>query len=122
MSYEGMPTQLTNFDKLAVQVCMLGAGVILALHFVFVETAAQSYRALENMPGVSKIVYTPAFAVASAMLMGFLAYYGTRMRRMYDNQTASNVLFLGIVVAVGCNALLMYGLFAPSANALDGVY
>ena len=122
MSYDGQKTPLTNFDKLAVQICLFGAAIILVLHFVFVETASSSYRALENMPSVSKIVYTPAFAIASAMLMGFLAYYGTRMRRMYDNSTASNVLFMGIVVAIGCNGLLMYGLFAPTAGALDGIY
>ena len=122
MSYGDQRTPLTNFDKLAVRIAMFGAAILVALHMIAVRPARTSYRPMESaLPGISKIVFSVGYTVSMALTMLFLAWYGARMRRLYDNQSASNILFLAICVALGANALLVYGVFAPTAGALDGV-
>ena len=122
MSYDGEDTPLTNFDRLAVHVSWLGAGIVLGVHFVFVDVANRGYRGgLSRLPKLSEVVYSPFFALSSAFLMIFLAYYGSRMRRLYDNRSASNVLFLSILAAIGTNFLQLWALFAPVGGSLTGL-
>ncbi len=120
MSYDGRHTPLTNFDRLAVQICIFGAAIIVGVHFAFVQVAATGYRqGLHALPKLAEVVYSPFFPVSAAFLMLFFAYYGSRMRKLYDNASASNVLFLGIVSAVGTNFLQLYVLFAPAGGSLN---
>ena len=114
------PSKLTNFDKLGVGIALFGAMIVILLRALVVPSAVAMYTPLDHlMPGITKIVYSRGYALASAMLMVFLAWYDTRQRRLFDNNTASVILFLGIVVAVAANALLVYGLYAPAGGAMD---
>ncbi len=114
------PNELTNFDKLAVGIALFGALIVILLRALIVPSAVTIYAPLDQvMPGVTKIVYSRGYAVASAMLMAFFAWYGTRQRRLFDTNTASFILFLGIVTAVAANGLLVYGLYVPVSGAMD---
>lgn len=111
---------LTRFDRLAIFLSCFGAAVMLALHVLIVPSAAGLYSPLEGVvPGLSRLVYSRGYAVASVLLMLFLAYYGSRMRRIYDSVQASNVLFVSLLVAIAANGLLVYGLYAPAREAMD---
>ena len=122
MSYDGQRTEPTNFDRLAAKICWFGAAIIVGVHFGFVGLAKGRYaRAPGVLSDFSELIYSPFFPISFALLMIFCAYYGMRMRRMYDNQTASNVLFVGIVTAVGGNFLQLYALLAPASRAIDSV-
>jgi len=114
------PNELTNFDKLAVGICCFGALIVILLRVLVVPSAVDIYTPLDHiMPGITKIVYSRGYAMASAMLMIFFAWYGTRQRRLFDTNTASMILFLGIVVSVAANALLVYGLYTPVSGAMQ---
>lgn len=118
-AYGSQRTELTNFDRLAVWICVLGAGVMGALYSVAVRGARRVYTDLDDLlPGLTKIVMSPGFSVSMIMLMLFFAYYGVRMRRAYDNRTASFVLFLGIVTSLSANGLLVWALYSPASNSL----
>ncbi len=120
MSYESTRTELTNFDKLAVWTCTLGAGVMTALYFVAVEGARTVYSDIDDLiPGITKVMMSPGYTAAAVMLMLFLAYYGTRMRRLYDNKVASNVLFLGMMVAIAANSMLIWALYSPASRSMQ---
>lgn len=119
MSYDGQRTKLTNFDKTATQICTLGAVGILVVRFFIGDAAERVYRPnMGTMPGITDLALSPFFAISAAMLMLFLAYFGSRMRRLYDNKSASNVLFIGIAVSIGANFLLLWALFAPAGRSL----
>ena len=119
MSYDGQRTKLTNFDKTASQICILGAAGILVVRFFIGGVAESVYRPnIGTMPGITELALSPFFAISAAMLMLFLAYFGTRMRRLYDNKTASNMLFVGIMTSIGANFLLLWALFAPAGGSL----
>lgn len=122
MSYDGQRTKLTNFDKTATQICTLGAVGILVLRFFIGDAAERVYRpSMGTMPGITELTLSPFYAISAAMLMLFLAYFGTRMRRLYDNRAASNVLFLGIATSIGANFLLLWALFAPAGRSLTNL-
>ena len=119
MSYDGQHTKLTNFDKTATQICILGAVGILVVRFFIGDAAERVYRPnMGTLPDITELALSPFFAVSASMLMLFLAYFGTRMRRLYDNQTASNLLFVGIAASIGANFLLLWALFAPAGRSL----
>ncbi|MEM9068500.1 MAG: hypothetical protein AAGE52_08335 [Myxococcota bacterium] len=119
-AYQGGRTQLTKFDRLAVWICVLGSGVMAALHIVLVPSARSVYSDVDDLiRGLTKIVMAPGYGAASVMLMLFLAYYGARMRRAYNNQTASNVLFLGIVFSLATNGLLIWALYTPAGRSMQ---
>ncbi len=119
MAYGSQRTELTNFDRLGVWICVLGAGVMAALYSVAVRGARRVYTDLDDLlPGLTKIVMSPGYAVSMIMLMLFFAYYGVRMRRAYDNRTASFVIFLGIVTALSTNGLLVWALYSPASNSM----
>ncbi|MEM6954140.1 MAG: hypothetical protein AAF411_17140 [Myxococcota bacterium] len=112
--------ELTNFDKTAVRVCLLGAAVIIGVYFGFVDVASGSYRrSLRELPELSEVVFSPFYPVSMAMLMLYLAYYGTRLRKLYDRPSASQVLFLGILTAVLANFGLLYALISPASRAFS---
>ena len=118
-AYGSQRTKLTNFDRLAVWICVLGAGVMGALYSVAVRGARRVYTDLDDLlPGLTKIVMSPGFSLSMLMLMLFFAYYGVRMRRAYDNRTASFVLFLGILTSLSANGLLIWALYSPASNSL----
>lgn len=111
---------LTDFDKLGVSISVFGGIVMGVLHALIVPGARQTYAPLEDsLPVISKLVYSPGYGVASALLMVFLGWYGTRQRKLSDASSASTILFLGIAVAVVANGLLVYGLYAPATGAMD---
>jgi len=119
VAYGSQRTELTNFDRLGVWICVLGAGVMAALYSVAVRGARRVYTDLDDLlPGLTKIVMSPGYAVSMIMLMLFFAYYGVRMRRAYDNRTASFVIFLGIVTALSTNGLLVWALYSPASNSM----
>ena len=114
------PNKLTNFDKLGVGIACFGALIIILLRALVVPNAVAIYTPLDHiMPGITKIVYSRGYAAASAMLMLFFAWYGTRQRRLFDTNTASWIFFCGIVTSVAANALLVYGLYTPVSGAMD---
>ncbi len=116
-------TELTDFDKLATKIAWFGAIILVVIRVLLVDPAKTTYGPLDQkLPGLTKIVFSPGYTVSAALLMIFLAWYGRKMRRLYDSRSASNILFLGIVVAVLANALLIYGLYAPAGGALDHLY
>ncbi len=118
-AYGSQRTKLTNFDRLAVWICVLGAGVMGALYSVAVRGARRVYTDLDDLlPGLTKIVMSPGFSLSMIMLMLFFAYYGVRMRRAYDNRTASFVLFLGILTSLSANGLLTWALYSPASTSL----
>lgn len=111
---------LTDFDKLAASISVFGGIVMAVLHVLIVPNARLTYSPLDDsLPLISKLVYSPGYGAASALLMVFLGWYGTRQRKLSDASSASSVLFLGIVVAVLANGLLVYGLYAPATGAMD---
>ncbi|MBO6934834.1 MAG: hypothetical protein JJ863_07660 [Deltaproteobacteria bacterium] len=116
-------TELTDFDKLATNLAWFGAIVLVAIRFLLVDPARTTYGPLdEKLPGLTKLVFSPGYTASAALLMIFCAWYGRKMRRLYDSRSASNILFFGIVVAVLANGLLIYGLYAPAGGALDHLY
>ena len=87
------------------------------------KPAKTTYGPLDQyLPGLTKIVFSPAFTASGVILMLFLAWYGRKMRKMYDSRSASNIMFFSIVVAVLANGLLVYGLYSPAGGALDHLY
>ena len=112
--------ELTQFDKLAIAVCWFGAAVLVGLHVLLVPQADYVYSDLEDLiPGFTKIVKSPGYAVSMALLMVFLAYQGSRMRKLYDSRGASTVLFFGLVVSIAANGLFIYGLYAPAGRSFQ---
>jgi len=121
--HHGGHTELTDFDKLATNLAWFGAMVIIAIRLLLVDPARTTYGPLDQkLPGLTKLVFSPGYTASAALLMIFCAWYGRKMRRLYDSKAASNILFMGIVVAVLANALLIYGLYAPAGGALDHLY
>lgn len=119
-SYSGNKTELTNFDKLAVSVSWFGAIILVGLHLLLVPNFRRMYTGLDELvPGLTKFVMNKGFAVALAMLMTFLAYYGIRMRKMYDNKVASQVLFFAMLLSILANGALIYALYSPAGNSLN---
>ena len=119
-AYESPKTELTDFDKLATKIAWFGAIVMVVCRVLLVKPAQTTYGPLDQkLPGLTKIVFSPGYTVSAVLLMLFLAWYGRKMRRLYDSRSASNILFFGIVVAVLANGLLIYGLYAPASGALD---
>ncbi len=118
-SYGDKKTKLSNFDKLAVWICVLGAAIIFALHMIVVKSSARVYGRVDDLiPGMGKVIMTPGYAAASAMLMLFLAWYGTRMRRLFNNKMASRTLFAGIVTAIATNGLLIWAVYSPASRSM----
>ena len=121
--YSGGEYPLTDFDKLATKLAWLGASILVALRLLLVSPATRLYGPLDQkVPGLTKIVFSPGYTISAAILMLFLAWYGRKMRKMYDSRSASNILFFAIVVAVLANGLLVYGLYSPAGGALDHLY
>ncbi|HJK93206.1 MAG TPA: hypothetical protein RMH85_09075 [Polyangiaceae bacterium LLY-WYZ-15_(1-7)] len=119
-NFGGQKTELTKFDKLAVSICWFGALIIIGVHVIVADRARSLYSPLEGlMPGLTKIVTSPGYAVSMAMLMAFLGWYGSRMRRLYDNQTASTILFFGLLVSIAANGLLIWGVYAPAGRSMQ---
>lgn len=118
-SYGDKKTKLTNFDKLAVWICVLGAMVMGALHMIVVKSTSRVYSPVDDLiPGMGKVIMTPGYAAASIMLMLFLAFYGTRMRRMFNNKMASRTLFAGLVTSIATNGLLIWAVYSPASRSL----
>ncbi|MAQ13686.1 MAG: hypothetical protein CMN30_02700 [Sandaracinus sp.] len=121
--YSGGEYPLTDFDKLATKLAWFGALVMITLRVLLVKPAKTTYGPLDQyLPGLTKIVFSPAFTASGVILMLFLAWYGRKMRKMYDSRSASNIMFFSIVVAVLANGLLVYGLYSPAGGALDHLY
>jgi hypothetical protein len=64
-------------------------------------------------------VKSPGYAVSMALLMVFLAYQGSRMRRLYDSRSASTVLFFGLMVSIAANGLFIWGMYAPAGRSFQ---
>ncbi len=112
--------ELTQFDKLATAICWFGAIVLVGLHALLVPEADYVYSGLDEIiPGFTKIVKSPGYAVSMAALMVFLAYQGSRMRKLYDSRSASAVLFFGLLVSIAANGLFIYGLYAPAGRTFE---
>jgi len=112
--------ELTNFDKLAIRVILTGIFVMLFLHLVLVGDARDLYGPLDDvLPGLTRIVFHLGYPVMCSLLMGYLAYYGARLRKLYDARSASRILFLGILVTIASNGLLVYALYAPASGATE---
>ena len=110
--------ELTQFDKLAIGVCWFGAAILIGLHVLLVPNWNEVYSGLDELvPGFTKIVKSPGYAASMALLMVFLAYQGSRMRKLYDSGSASMILFLGLIVAIAANGLFIYGMYAPAGNS-----
>lgn len=119
----GGHTELTDFDKLATNLAWFGAIVIVVIRVLLVDPAKTTYGPLDQkLPGLTKLVFSPGYTISAALLMIFCAWYGRKMRRLYDSRSASNILFFGILVAILANGLLIYGLYAPAGGALDHLY
>ena len=72
-NFGGQKTELTKFDKLAVSICWFGALIIIGVHVIVADRARSLYSPLEGlMPGLTKIVTSPGYAVSMAMLMAVL--------------------------------------------------
>lgn len=112
--------ELTQFDKLAIAVCWFGAIVLVGLHVLLVPEMDYIYTDLDELiPGFTKIVKSPGYAVSMALLMVFLAYQGSRMRRLYDSRSASTVLFFGLLVSIAANGLFIWGMYAPAGRSFQ---
>lgn len=112
--------ELTQFDKLAIAICWFGAAVLIGLHVLLVPEMEYVYTDLDELiPGFTKIVKTPGYAVSMALLMVFLAYQGSRMRRLYDSRSASTVLFFGLLVSIAANGLFIWGMYAPAGRSFQ---
>ena len=119
-SYQvGTKTELTKFDRLAVWICVIGSGVMLTLYLVVVTGARTVYSDVDDLlPGMTKVMMSPAYSAASIMLILFLAYYGVRMRKVYNNKMASRTLFLGICASLASNGLLIWALYSPASRSM----
>lgn len=112
--------ELTQFDKLAIAICWFGAAVLIGLHVLLVPQMEYVYTDLDELiPGFTKIVKSPGYAVSMALLMVFLAYQGSRMRRLYDSRSASTVLFFGLMVSLAANGLFIWGMYAPAGRSFQ---
>ncbi len=112
--------ELTQFDKLAIAICWFGAAVLIGLHVLLVPEMEYVYTDLDELiPGFTKIVKSPGYAVSMALLMVFLAYQGSRMRRLYDSRSASTVLFFGLMVSIAANGLFIWGMYAPAGRSFQ---
>lgn len=112
--------ELTQFDKLAIAICWFGAAVLIGLHVLLVPEMEYVYTDLDELiPGFTKIVKSPGYAVSMALLMVFLAYQGSRMRRLYDSRSASMVLFFGLMVSIAANGLFIWGMYAPAGRSFQ---
>ncbi|MBX3250274.1 MAG: hypothetical protein KF901_24060 [Myxococcales bacterium] len=112
--------ELSQFDKLAISIAYFGAAILIGLHVLLVPEHGRVYSGLDELiPGFTNIVKSPGYAASMALLMSFLAYYGSRMRRLYDSGSASFVLFLGLVVSLAANGLLIWGLYAPAGRSMQ---
>jgi len=112
--------ELTQFDKLAIAICWFGAAVLVGLHVLLVPEMEYVYTDLDELiPGFTKIVKSPGYAVSMALLMVFLAYQGSRMRRLYDSRSASTVLFFGLLVSIAANGLFIWGMYAPAGRSFQ---
>jgi len=112
--------ELTQFDKLAIAICWFGAAVLVGLHVLLVPEMEYVYTDLDELiPGFTKIVKSPGYAVSMALLMVFLAYQGSRMRRLYDSRSASMVLFFGLMVSIAANGLFIWGMYAPAGRSFQ---
>ncbi len=123
--YEPPPesgAELTNFDRTALRIIFLGIFVLLVLHLGLVGDARVLYSPLDRaLPGLTKLVFSKGYPVAGSMLLGYIAYHGHRTRRLYDAPSTSRVFFLGIVLAIVVNGLLVYGLYTPAGGAVDSL-
>ena len=112
--------ELTQFDKLAIAICWFGAAVLIGLHVLLVPQMEYVYTDLDELiPGFTNIVKSPGYAVSMALLMVFLAYQGSRMRRLYDSRSASAVLFFGLMVSIAANGLFIWGMYAPAGRSFQ---
>jgi hypothetical protein len=112
--------ELTQFDKLAIAICWFGAAVLIGLHVLLVPQMEYVYTDLDELiPGFTNIVKSPGYAVSMALLMVFLAYQGSRMRRLYDSRSASTVLFFGLMVSIAANGLFIWGMYAPAGRSFQ---
>jgi len=112
--------ELTQFDKLAIAICWFGAAVLIGLHVLLVPQMEYVYTDLDELiPGFTNIVKSPGYAVSMALLMVFLAYQGSRMRRLYDSRSASAVLFFGLMVSIVANGLFIWGMYAPAGRSFQ---
>lgn len=112
--------ELTQFDKLAIAICWFGAAVLIGLHVLLVPQMEYVYTDLDELiPGFTNIVKSPGYAVSMALLMVFLAYQGSRMRRLYDSRSASTVLFFGLLVSIAANGLFIWGMYAPAGRSFQ---
>lgn len=112
--------ELTQFDKLAIAICWFGAAVLIGLHVLLVPQMEYVYTDLDELiPGFTNIVKSPGYAVSMALLMVFLAYQGSRMRRLYDSRSASMVLFFGLMVSIAANGLFIWGMYAPAGRSFQ---
>ena len=112
--------ELTNFDKLAIRIIITGVVILIILHVALVGEARGLYSPLDELlPGLTRIVFSPGYAASASLLLLYLAYYGARVRRLYNSRSASQVLFFGLLITVAANALLVYGLYSPASGATD---
>jgi hypothetical protein len=110
----------TQFDKLAIGICWFGALVLVGLHVLLVPQHDYIYSGLDEfIPGFTNIVKSPGYAVSMALLMIFLAYQGSRMRKLYDSRSASTVLFFGLMVSIVANGLFIWGMYAPATRSFQ---
>ena len=118
-------TELTAFDKLGVSICWFGALVLIGVHFALVRKVRGTYDGADLMYSSSpltRMIYSPTFVVAMALTTTFCAYYSIRIRKLYNTQSASNILFLGIIIAIGANLMQFYALWAPAARGVRGMF
>lgn len=117
----GRGRERTNFDKLGTGICWLGSLIIGFLHAVVVPASSNVYRGTGLLGKFAQFAMRPGFAVTSILLTLFFAYYASRMRKLYDSNSASLVLFFGICTTLFTNGILIYALYSPAANSLGGL-
>ncbi len=123
--YPTQGVELTAFDKLGASICWFGAIVLVGVHFALTRKVHSTYHGADLMyesRSLTRLIYEPTFVVAMALTTTFCAYYALRLRRLYNTQSASNILFLGIVISVVANIAQFYALWAPAARSVNGMF
>ncbi|MEM1418626.1 MAG: hypothetical protein AAGH15_27275 [Myxococcota bacterium] len=114
--------ELSKLDRLATRIAGFGAAVLLFLHVAIVPEARGLYVPFRaGTRGLTAFAYAPGFAVTGVLLTLFLAFFGTRMRRLGRKDIAGPLLFLAIASAIAFNAILVTALFDPAGGSLDGL-
>ena len=115
--------ELTSFDKLAVGISWFGALVLGALHMTLAKQTNGMWRnAGIKFNNLQAMTFSPAYAVTGIVVMLFLAYYGVKMRRLYNNSTASIVLFCAIASAVMFNGAMIKTYYQPAGGSLQQLH